>query len=339
MVYFQFIPNIFLALADTIRWGGLSCRFAFFFEMPKTPILQFVLFFIVLGLMLSACEQSAETPYEPSFSTTATLTEKVYLFGVHPLHNPQNLYRVFGPLTDYLSEQIEGVKFKLEASRNYAAYDEKLYARNFDFSLPNPFQTINAIDKGYRVFAKMGDDDNFRGIILVRKDSGIRKVADLKGKKVSYPAPTALAATMMPQYYLQTHGVDVSHDIENRYVGSQESSIMNVFLKQTAAGATWPPPWMALAKQRPELHEELEAIWITEPLINNSLVVLPTIPDDIVNQVRDLLINLHSHSRGRRILGPMELSRFESADNASYDVVRQFIDGFTKKVRPLKKSG
>lgn len=82
----------------------------------------------------------------------------------------------------------------------------------------------------------MSDDENFRGIILVRKDSGISKVIDLKGRAVSFPAPTALAATMMPQFYMQNNGIDVMNDIEIQYVGSQKSSIMNVFL-----GAIRPP--------------------------------------------------------------------------------------------------
>jgi len=42
----------------------------------------------------------------------------------------------------------------------------------------------------------------------------VRQVSDLKGKAVSFPAPTALAAAIMPQYYLQTHGIDVMKDIE-----------------------------------------------------------------------------------------------------------------------------
>jgi phosphonate transport system substrate-binding protein len=287
--------------------------------------------------MLAACDRPTESPYQPTFSNVPPVIETVYLFGVHPLHNPQHLYKVFGPLTDYLSEQIPGVRFKLEASRNYAAYDEKLYARKFHFSLPNPYQTVNAIDKGYQVFAKMGDDDNFRGIILVRRDSDIRQVSDLKGKAVSYPAPTALAATMMPQYYLQTHGVDVTGELDNRYVGSQESSVMNVYLKQTTAAATWPPPWRALAKQRPELKNALKVIWQTEPLINNGLVVLPEVPAAVVQRVQDMLVNLHTHERGRQILEPMELSRFEQADNGSYEVVRDFIDNFAQEVRPLDR--
>jgi phosphonate transport system substrate-binding protein len=298
-----------------------------------------LLCYLSLSILLAACDKSVAPSYQPTFTDAPPTTETVYLFGVHPLHNPQRLYEVFGPMMDYLSEKIAGVRFKLEASRNYAAYDEKLYAGKFHFSLPNPYQTINAIDKGYSVFAKMGDDDNFRGIILVRRDSGISQVSDLKGKAVSYPAPTALAATMMPQYYLQTNGVDVIRDLDNHYVGSQESSVMNVYLKQTSAAATWPPPWLALVKERPELNNELQVIWETEPLINNGLVVLPEVPSDIVHQVHDLIVNLHTHERGKQILKPMELSRFESATNDSYDIVRDFISSFSRQVRPLNESG
>lgn len=285
--------------------------------------------------LLAGCERAARTLYSPEFSDTPPPHETEYLFGVHPLHNPQRLFEVFGPLMDYLSEQIPQARFRLEASRNYASYDQKLYAGKFHFSLPNPYQTINAADRGYRIFAKMGDDQNFRGIILVRKDSGIEQVGDLRGKAVSYPAPTALAATMLPQYYLQQHGIDVEHDLDNRYVGSQESSVMNAFLGETAAAATWPPPWRSLVKERPELARELRVIWETEPLLNNGLVASPQVPDEIVDQVRGQLIRLHTHPRGRQILEAMELSRFEPADNTTYQVVRDFITRFAEQVRPL----
>ena len=239
-------------------------------------------------------------------------------------------------MTAYLSENIDGVTFKLEASRNYAAFDKKLYARKFHFALPNPFQTINAIDKGYKVFGKMGDDYNFRGIILVRKDSDIESVADLKGKSISYPAPTALAACMMPQYYLQTQGLNIMTDMENLYVGSQESSIMNVFLGVTHAAATWPPPWQALSAQRPELAEALTIKWQTEPLLNNGLVVLPDIPENIVQQVITLLVELKEHNQGKAILRPMELSGFETATNEDYVPVRSFLVKFSQEVRSLQ---
>ncbi len=201
-----------------------------------------------------------------------------YIIGIHPLHNPKRLFEVYGPIVDFLNANMPEADFTLEASRNYEEFDRKLYSGHFDFAMPNPYQTVNSLKHGYRVFGKMADDDDFRGIILVRRDSGIKTVADLKGKAVSYPAPTALAATMMPQYYLHTHGIDVNRDIENRYVGSQESSIINVLRGHVAAGATWPVPWKTFSKENPQLASQLEVKWQTEPLQNNGWVVRKDLP-------------------------------------------------------------
>lgn len=281
------------------------------------------------------CDSHQETAYTPRYSDVSSLESQEYILGVHPLYNPTRLHELFGPVTDYLTEKIPNASFRVEASRNYATYDEKLYARRFHFALPNPYQTVNALKHGYRVFGKMGDDDNFRGIILVRKDSGFEKVTDLAGHAISFPAPTALAATMMPQYYLHIHGLDVMHDVEIRYVGSQESSVMNVYLGYVSAAATWLPPWRAMVKERPELEKVLEVKWITSPLPNNGLVVRDDVPDEITDQVAVLLFSLHTHEQGRIWLDRMELSQFTPANNESYDAVLNFLKYFDEAVRPI----
>lgn len=292
---------------------------------------------VFLGAMLMSCDQKQDIEYHPEYASVPFVEsgEKVFIIGVHPLHNPERLHEIFGPIADYLSQNIEGVSFKIEASRNYAAYDKKLYSRKFHFALPNPFQTVNSLKHGYNVFAKMSDDENFRGIFLVRKDSNIKKPIDLKGQAVSFPAPTALAATMMPQYYLQQHGLNVMKDIDIKYVGSQESSIMNVMLGNTKAGATWPPPWRALSKERPELAKELMVVWQTDFLPNNSLVVRDDIKESTVRQVKKLLLNLHKQPQGKKWLAKMELSKFEEAKNDTYKPVVAFLKRFNKEVRPI----
>lgn len=299
-------------------------------------MLNRIIAFIIYLTCLMGCEADNEKEYRLHFSPHSPVAQTNYIFGIHPLHNPQRLFEVFNPYMQYLSDNIEGASFTLEASRNYAAFDDKLYAGKFDFALPNPFQTINSLTKGYKVFGKMGDDQNFKGIILTRKDGGIEKVTDLIGKAVSYPAPTALAATMMPQLYLQTHGVNVMEDLDNRYVGSQESSIMNVYLKQTAAASTWPMPWAALSKERPELAETLEVKWSTPPLINNGLVVRNDISEDLVQQVASLTAALHLNAKGKKMLAAMELSQFELASNEDYEVVNEFLQRFKEQVRPIE---
>jgi phosphonate transport system substrate-binding protein len=292
---------------------------------------------IVFALLIGtgACTQREESPYRPQFGPQTTAATKEYLFGVHPLHNPNRLFEIYGPLMDYLNARMPGITFRLEASRNYAEFDKKLYARHFEFALPNPYQTLNSLKHGYRVFGKMGDDQNFRGIILVRTDSGIESIADLKGKAVSYPAPTALAATLMPQYYLHTHGLDANKDVETLYVGSQESSIMNVYLGKSAAGATWPPPWTAFVREHPDQAAKLRVQWQTEPLVNNGLVVRDDVPSDVVARVAELLLALHTDPEGRAMLGRMALSRFEAANDNTYEPVRRFLKAFSSNVRPL----
>jgi phosphonate transport system substrate-binding protein len=273
--------------------------------------------------------------YEPSFSKQSTFTSKRYIIGIHPLHNPKHLFEVYAPIIDLFNAAIPEVTFVLEASRNYDEFDKKLYAGYFDFALPNPYQTINALKHGYHVFAKMGDDENFKGIILVRNDSGIERVTDLKGKTVSYPAPTALAATLMVQYYFHTNGLNINTDIENRYVGSQESSIMNVLHGDVAAGATWTVPWVAFKQNNPQLATQLNVKWQTEPLLNNSWMARKDMPPEIIQQISDILLSLPQTTQGKSMLARIPISKFEAANDATYEPIKAFISTFNQTVRPL----
>lgn len=290
----------------------------------------------LLVLMLAACGKSDEAVYQPGFSKQGKEQVREYVVGIHPLHNPKRLMEVYGPIVEYINVHIPEARFRLEASRNYEEFDKKLDAGHFDFAMPNPYQTVRSLKHGYRVFGKMGDDENFRGIILVRRDSGIREVTDLKGKAVSYPAPTALAATMMPQYYLQTHGLDVNHDIENRYVGSQESSILGVLRGHVAAGATWPVPWKTFSAEHPEMASQLEVKWQTESLLNNGWVVRKNVPPAIAQKFEALLFALNDSEEGKRMLGRLPISRFESATDETYRPVIAFLDKFSSTVRPIE---
>jgi phosphonate transport system substrate-binding protein len=269
-----------------------------------------------------------EDHYLPQFSVQGAVSKQIYIFGVHPLHNPTRLHEMFGPIIRHLSTQIPGVVFRLEASRNYEAFDEKLYAGHFHFALPNPYQTIKAMDHGYTVFAKMDNDEDFHGIIFARRESSIKKPSDLKGKTMCFPAPTALAATMLPQYFLQNNGIDIKTDIDARYVGSQESSIMNVLVGDADAGASWPPPWRALVKERPEISRELKILWETPSLPSNSVMARRDVPDNVKDMVAHVLCDLNETEDGRAWLSKIELSGFKRADNAAYEPVRQFSQHF-----------
>lgn len=292
---------------------------------------------IVVALLASACGQSEQAVYQPTASPlTASLTTE-YVVGFLPQHNPQRLMQMYGPIVDYMNRNIPEAHFKFEASSSFEEFEKKIYSGHYAFAMANPYQTVLALKHGYRVFGKMGDDNDFRGLIVVRKDSGIGKVADLKGKAVSFPAKTALAASMLPQYYLQTHGIDVNRDIEIRHGGSMESSIMNVYLGHVAAAATWPPPWRLFSAEHPDMASQLVVKWQTQSLVNNGWIVRNDISVPMVENVSRLLFHLHESAEGRKILERLPVSRFEPATEATYRPVREFLKEFSRTVHQIEQ--
>ncbi|KIM11075.1 MAG: hypothetical protein KU37_08210 [Sulfuricurvum sp. PC08-66] len=284
----------------------------------------------VLVLVLMGCsETSTHEHYAP---TAAPYTQSTYVVAIHPYLNAQKTYSAYRPILDYLESNLNGVRFILETSHDYAHYESKLYAGTFDFSLPNPYQTHKALAQGYRVIAKMKPDSVFRGIFVARKEHNITDVQQLKDKAISFPAPTALAATMMPLLYLHERGIDVARDITPHYVGSQYSSILNAYSGDTYVGATWPPPWEAWVRENPEKAKEMQVIWETAPLVNNGFVVRDTVPKSVVDEVVRLLVALDSDPKGHTLLIDAGFAGFEAAQNSTYEVVERFIKTYDRAI-------
>jgi len=228
-----------------------------------------------------------------------------------------------------------GLNVQPEAPSDPSAPLKLLAAGKADVAISYEPELLLARDQGLKLVSIGALVQRPLTSIIALPSQHIKKVADLKGKKVSYPARTALAATMMPQYYLRTRGLDVNHDIENLYVGSQESSIMNVYLGNVAAGATWPLPWEAFQKEHPDMAHELELKWETEPMINNGVVARDDVPEQLARRVAQLLDTLHTTVEGKAMLARMPLSRFELADDQRYRVIEDFLHKFSQTVYPL----
>lgn len=291
----------------------------------------------VLLLLLVACDEQPRQ--EPLHYRQAPAGDQApgFRLAPHPLYNPQQLSATIQPLVDYLNRQMPGLHIELEASRDYQAFEGKFRVREPEILMPNPWQTLEAMKVGYHVIAMWGDAEDFKGIFIVRKDGGIQNPEDLKGKSVSYPSPTALAAAIMPQYFLYTQGLDVNKDIQNLYVGSQQSSIMNVYLGRTAAGATWPPPWRLFQKEHPTEAAQLQVVWETPSLVNNSVMMRDDVPEAVSQRLRKLLLDLPSTPEGQAILAGMETARFHAAHDADYDQVRDYVARFERDVRPVER--
>lgn len=289
---------------------------------------------IAFPFMLAGCESQEGGPTPPSYSPTPPESlAPEFVLGTLPLHNPAKLLEMYGPIVEALNQSLPETRIRLESSRDYAEFEHKLKRRQLDLALTNPYQTLVAVDHGYRVFAKIRGDEDFYGLILVRKDQDApKRITDLRGKSLSCPSRTALASCMMPLLHLQEEGLDVPRDLKILSVGSPESSILNVARGLVDAGATWPPAWRAFQKEHPKLAGKLVVRWRTDPLPNNALIARHDIDPILIERIKLQLIEFNSTEKGRRLLEKAEIEGFEMADLEDYDKVRDFLRRYEEQL-------
>lgn len=288
-----------------------------------------LLFLIVLFFAGCHSDENKGVRYAPSTSVTPQTNE--WIVGIHPYLNSQKTFLAYEPILRYWEAQT-GLRLRLETSLDYADYERKLYGGHFDISLPNPYQTLKSLDHGYRVVAKVKPDSEFRGVIVARKDCSIRSVEQLRGKVISFPAPTALAATLMPKWFLFEHGLNVDKESFPRYVGSQYSSIMNAYTKDAVAAATWPAPWKRWQLENPQKAKEMELVWETAPLVNNGVVVRSDLNATLVAKLMASLCTMDRDPTARKLLLPTGFTGFEKADTAHYEPVRNFLIRYDRAI-------
>ena len=90
-------------------------------------------------------------------------------------------------------------------------------------------------------FAMMAAKDGSYGYemeIIVHADSGITKVADLKGKKVAFTAPTSNSGYKAPSALLKSEfGLEAERDYKPAFSGKHDNSILGVANKDYDAAA------------------------------------------------------------------------------------------------------
>lgn len=289
---------------------------------------------LAAAALLAGCAKATpDATYAPTLVAPPAVGKVVdYSFGVTPMSNFRDIYDVFQPIIDQLNAGLPpDTRLVLEVPRGLAEHEQGLQARRFAFALSNPYHTWRAEQQGgYRIFAKMGDDQAFRGIWVVRRDSGIRTLAELKGKRLSFPPRSALAATMMTQLQLKQNGIDPASDARSTYVGSLHAAIMQVATGQADAGATWPLAWTTFERLNPREASLLEVRFRTAPMVNQGIIARADVPPELVRRVAALMVAMNQSAKGRALLAAVPIAAFEPASGAQYEVVRSFMDEYKK---------
>lgn len=108
--------------------------------------------------------------------------------------------------------QEEGVPFDFALFSNYERQVEELLAGHIDIAWDTPLAHVRVKQRtsGRSLSLGMRDSDrDFHAKVVVRRDAGIDKLADLKGKRLAVGSRDSTQARILPLYFLQQEGVDL----------------------------------------------------------------------------------------------------------------------------------
>ena len=153
------------------------------------------------------------------------------VFTYTPVEDPAVYETIFKPFTAHLAQctskkvvfyQVQSNAAEIEAMRS-----GRLHVGGFSTG-PTAFAVNIA---GAVPFAVKGTEKEFQGynlIVVVKKDSPYKTLADLKGKKVAHTAPSSNSGHMAPMALFPKEGLTPEKDYKILFSGKHDQSILGV---------------------------------------------------------------------------------------------------------------
>lgn len=299
----------------------------------------------LLGLTLVAgCgrQQSAGTVEDgPDIGTAANPIKMAMV----PSLDTQKLV-VSGERLANLMEKETGLKYEVTVPTSYTAVVTAMGAGNVDIGWLSPIPYIIAHDKyGVKVVLKTvrkGSTDYY-SFIIARKDSGITKLADLKGKKFAYGDPVSTSGAIYPKHLIRASGNDPDTFFsEVVYAGAHDRVVMAVYNKQVDAGAIYGQPGddarNRVLKALPDVEEKTQVIAESIPIPNDTVSLRNGLPPAIEKKIIAGLIAASKTEAGRKLLYDVgSIDGFKPAKDSDYDSVRKVAKAENIKLEQIDK--
>jgi phosphonate transport system substrate-binding protein len=153
------------------------------------------------------------------------------VYGVVP--DRASVQQDYQPLRDYI-EKVSGLKVEYHEAADYTALIEATVADKVDIAGFSAFTYVTARNNGAKItpFAsiiiKAGQPPGYYSEAIAPAGSAVSSIADFKGKKVCFVAPTSTSGYLFPSYTLLKAGIDPQKGITPVFAGKHDASALKV---------------------------------------------------------------------------------------------------------------
>jgi phosphonate transport system substrate-binding protein len=203
--------------------------------------------------------------------------------------------RKFTPLAAYLEKQL-GMKVEFTPVSDYPAAVEALVNKKVELVWFGGFTHVQANQRsGGKVIpiAQREEDTKFQSVFIAKTDSGIKSLADMKGKQVSFGSQSSTSGHLMPRSFLLQAGITPEKDFRRiAYSGAHDATIASVVSGKVDAAALDITVWRKFVSENKVDTRAVDVFYTTPPYFNYNWSVHADLPADLREKVKAALLAL-----------------------------------------------
>ena len=283
---------------------------------------------LITGLAIAASLTSCSAPEKDA-------KQAVLQIGAIPDQNPEKLNRLYGALSEELSEKLE-VPVRYAPVSNYAAAVSAFRTGSLDLVWFGGLTGVQARlqTPGARVLAQRDIDAEFTSVFIANGASGLRpftsadQLVELKGRRLAFGSESSTSGRLMPQYFMGENGVkpdDLAGGAPG-FSGSHDATIAVVQSGAYEVGALNEQVWRSNVKDGRVDPDKVKVIWRTPPYVDYHWVVRPDLDarfgDGFTDNLQSTLLELSAETEnGAAILELFGAERFIPAEEDDYVMI------------------